>query len=82
MGKGRSTTHPRGPLSREATTCPVSLWKGLVSSKDPSRKRRPCRERLILPVAKGIKLAFADISQDALSADDISETCSLAELWA
>lgn len=33
-----------------------------------------------LPSTKGPKSAFIDISQDALSAGNISETCSLARL--
>lgn len=32
------------------------------------------------PSAKGLKPAFVDISQDTLSAGDISETCSLTGL--
>lgn len=32
------------------------------------------------PSAKGLKSAFVDISQDTLSAGDISETCSLTGL--
>lgn len=33
-----------------------------------------CRERLAAPSARGPRSACVDISQDALSADDISET--------
>lgn len=37
-------------------------------------------ERRTPPSAKGPKAAFVDISQDALSAGDISEACSLTGL--
>lgn len=41
---------------------------------------RGYREMLPPPSAKGLKSAFVGISQDTLSAGDISETCSLTGL--